>query len=751
MRILSIIFFVLVFNISLKAQNNVLNTYNEAEKWLNISDKIYKSNISCNWIGEGNKFWYSAKTSKGLEYFLVDIRKKSKKQFLNKESLSSLLNTKFKLNISANDLKLRDLSFIDGDLVKFKVDTLCLELNLSNYKIKSISPEKKIEVYESLSPDKKKIAFIKDYNLYVKDISTSNIEQLSFDGDKDISYACSLSWYFVRNESLQQKDEYEIDVKWSPDSKYIISTKYNRKKSSKLFLYQSNTKKGFRAQVHSYDRALAGDKDLTRVSYAIFDIEKNSQIETNIPENASFLEYPFQWKTNTLAYMHRYIRGYKEHQVISLDVRTGEWNVVVNEKSETYVDPNMYVYNICKKNNEFICSSEQDNWNQLYLYDLKSGKLKNKITKENCVVREITKVDEDNRTIYFRANGIEKGDPYYVYLYSINFDGRNLKLLSPVNAYHYASLSKNNKYIFDRYSRVDLPDKCVVRKASNGKKIMDVEQADISEIIKMGWKAPEMFKLKARDNTTDIYGLIYRPFNISKDKKYPIVDATYSGPQTIRTPKTFLGGLKNMDVSIAQLGFVVMTIDGLGSAFRSKKFHDFSYRNLGDIGCLDHIKAIKEMSVKYSNFDDSKVGIYGHSAGGYDATRALIIHPEFYSVAVSSAGNHDHRMAKAWWPELYMGFPAGTNYDQQSNVLHADKLKGKLLLVHGNMDNNVNPASSMKMADALINANKDFELLLIPNCNHSTLYYNKYFLRKRWDFFMKNLKNSEIPKEYIIK
>jgi len=440
----------------------------------------------------------------------------------------------------------------------------------------------------------------------------------------------------------------------------------------------------------------------------------------------------------------------KKGELIELDVITGKSRVVISESSDTYVDPNMLVYHLTKDAKEVIWSSEKEGWHQLYLYDYTTGTLKNKITTENYVVREICKVDEKKRKIYFRACGMEQGDPYYNYLYAVNFDGSGLKLLSPENAYHICSISPNTKYIFDNYSRVDLPNKFVIRNSKNGKLIMKVDETDIKDIVEMGWQAPEMYKVKSRDNKTNIYGLIYRPFNLDNKKTYPVIDGTYSGPQTIRTPKTFRRALVNMDVPMAQLGFVVVTVDGLGSAFRSKAFHDFSYKNLGDIGCEDHIKAIKELAVKYPYMDTDNVGIYGHSAGGYDSTHALLIHPEFYKVGVSSAGNHDHRSAKAWWPELYMGFPVGKHYDEQSNFFLADKLKGNLLLVHGNMDNNVNPAASMRMADALIEANKDFELLMIPGCNHGTLYYNKYFLRKRWDFFVKHLMHTEAPHNYKI-
>lgn len=726
--------------------------YQEAEKWLwsNIENKIYHTNISPNWIEEGDSFWYNTKTRKGQEYFLVDIKKKKKNHLFDHEKMATLLSSVLDKKISTYELKLDQVKLGKNQSISFQIDSSRLNINTNDY---TLIKQEKIKVKnktELVSPDKKKIAFIRNYNIYLKKDGKTGEEQLSTDGNAQLSYGTSISWYFVKNESANQKDQFEIDASWSPDSRYLICAKYNRKHAKNLYMYKSSPKEGFRAEVYSYERPIAGDKDLTRISYVIFDTETGKEIKCDLPENGVFLEYGFKWLNKTKAYTLRYYRGYQKRELIEVDAITGKSRVIISESAETYVDPNMLVYHVTKKSNEVIWSSEKEGWHQLYLYDYTTGKLKNKLTTGEYVVREICKVDEKKRKIYFRACGKEKGDPYYNYLYSINFDGSGLKLLSPDNAYHICSISPNTKYIFDNYSRVDLPNRFVIRNSKNGNLIMKVDETDIEDIIEMGWQAPEMYSVKARDNKTNIYGVIYRPFNLDNNKTYPVIDGTYSGPQTIRSPKTFRRGLINMDVPMTQLGFVVLTVDGLGSAFRSKEFHDFSYKNLGDIGCLDHIKAIKELSLQYPYMDINHVGIYGHSAGGYDSTHALLIHPEFYKVGVSSAGNHDHRSAKAWWPELYMGFPVGKHYDEQSNFFLADKLEGKLLLVHGNMDNNVNPAASMRMADALITANKDFELLMIPGCNHGTVYYNKYFLRKRWDFFVKHLMHKNPPNNYKI-
>jgi dipeptidyl aminopeptidase/acylaminoacyl peptidase len=334
-------------------------------------------------------------------------------------------------------------------------------------------------------------------------------------------------------------------------------------------------------------------------------------------------------------------------------------------------------------------------------------------------------------------------------LYSVDFAGDSIVLLTKEHCDHEVWLPENGNYFVDSYSRVDRPTDHVVRSLEDGSIIYRLATASVDSLFKTGWKYPEPFSVKARDGETNLYGLIFYPSDFDTAKSYPVIDATYSGPQAVRTPKSFARGYRNHDCSIAELGFIVVTIDGMGTAWRSKEFHDVSYMNLGDIGAEDHIGGIKQLAETRPWMDIERVGIYGHSAGGYDAAHALLTHPGFFKVGVSSAGNHDHRIAKAWWPEQYMGMP-GKHYDEQSNFNLAENLKGKLLLVHGDMDNNVNTASSLRLAAELIKHNKDFELIIIPNRNHG-LADHPYFIRKRWDWFVKYLLGVEPPKEYEVK
>lgn len=743
-----------LFTLNLSAQGT-LNDYQTAEKWMRdkVRKKIFNSYVDPEWTSDSKAFTYKIKTRRGKEFYIVHPENKSKKHAFNHNELARLLSArhdtiykpwKLPFNRVAADSNLH-LSFSISDS-NYIFDPFA---NTLTSVLKEFYSDK-----ESESPDKQHLAFIKDYNLYLIHTTTNDTIQLTFDGTEKHDYAAAFSWYYTRNLSANEPESPYIVVYWSPDSKNLIVPRYDRRKAQNLYLMKTTPESGFRSQIYTYERPLAGDSLSSTVSYYSFNIENGKQVTLDFVPESPYWEGEINWlEKENKVWSQVYSRGFTTLKLVEANASTGKTRVIINEEAKTsYIDPMIQVCRVLEGSNEIIWSSEKDGWHHLYLYDYSTGKLKHQITKGEYFIKHIEFVDTLNRKIFFMACGKDPNeDPYFNVLYSVNFDGSNLTRLTPETAYHEVEFSPDGKYFVTNYSRVDLPYVSKLYSVDNSTEILKVEQSDISELEKMGWQAPEPFKLKGRDGKTYIYGLIYRPFNFDKKKSYPVIDATYSGPHTIRTPKTFGRSVQNEDLSIAQLGFIVLTIDGFGSAYRSKEFHDYSYKNLGDIGGPDHIKAIKTLAKKYSFMDTCRVGIYGHSAGGYDAVRALLMYPDFYSVAVSSAGNHDHRIAKAWWPELYMGYPAGKIYDEQSNFTHAEKLQGKLLLVHGNMDQNVNPAGSMRMADALITANKDFDLLLINNNDHSQLYYNKYFIRKRWDYFVKHLLHVEPPKEYKIK
>ena len=373
----------------------------------------------------------------------------------------------------------------------------------------------------------------------------------------------------------------------------------------------------------------------------------------------------------------------------------------------------------------------------------------NKITSGDYVVKNLLSVDEENSVLYFEASGKEKDvNPYYSFVYKVNFDGSGQELLTPENAFHDISYSSGKDYFIDNYSTIDQPTVSVVRELKTGKIIHQISKADISNLLKKGYQSPKQFTATAKDGKTTIYGIYYLPTDFNAKKKYPIIDYTYSGPHIDITPKTFKAGLVGLQQPMAELGFVVVTVDGLGTNGRGKAFNDVSYNNLGD-GTTDHVFAIKELAGKNKFMNIDKVGIFGHSAGGYDAGRAMLLHNDFYKVGVASAGDHDHRMEKAWWPEMYMGYPVGDFYQEQSNITNASRLKGHLLLAHGGIDENVNPSATFKFAEALINAGKDFDLFIWPSRNHSFGRTNgDYFTKKRWDYFIEHLMGEEPLRHY---
>lgn len=740
--------------VSAMAQGS-LDDYKRAEKFLpqNVEKLVYNLRVNPNWIDEdGSRFWYRIRIRQGEKFILVNPEKNSQKPAFDHTRLAVALSKATGKTVKPLELPFERIEYLDnGKAIKFKIEKDNWTCDLKTYECTKIGPDEPRNPSESKSPDGKWIAFVKDFNLYVRETATGKEFQLTTDGKDKYDYATTLSWYKLFNESRPEKDKPQISVRWSPDSKKLVTLRLDRRKAQKLYLYQSMPEKGYRAVVYSYERALPGETDLTMTEHVIFDIAAKKQIPVDMEPYASHLSGNPRWfKDSKRLYFVKTYRGYQADDLLEIDAATGKTRVIIEERSKTNVDPTMRNIHMLNDGTEVLWTSERDGWNHIYLYDVKTGEVKAQVTKGEFVVRDIAHVDEKERVIYFIASGRRMDrDPYLRHLYRVNFDGSELLLLTPEIAEHEVRLSPDGKFFVDNLSRADMAPRSVLGRSSTGKTVRTLEEADITDLLATGWKWPEPFKVKARDGVTDIYGLIFRPSNFNPSKKYPVIDATYTGPHTFRTPKSFYRAYRNSDQPIAELGFIVITIDGLGTAMRSKQFHDFSYKNLGDIGAEDHIAGMKQLAEQYPFIDLSRVGIYGHSAGGYDAAHALLTHPEFYKVAVSSAGNHDHRMAKAWWPELWMGLPDGTHYEEQSNLTLAGNLEGKLLLVHGDMDNNVNPASSLRLAGELIKANKDFDLLIIPNRRHG-LSDHPYFIRKRWDYFVKHLLGVEPPKEYKI-
>ena len=727
--------------------------YEKAEQFLpkNISKLVRNVYLRTNQIEGTSHFWYKLQTEKGERYHFFDGDKIKSREAFDHVQLAEVIEGVTGKKVSPDSLKLPDLKFdLKHNTIQFLVDTVRYEVRLEEYTIEKVEEEKKYKKHQAISPDKKWIVEVRDYNLFLVDVKSGEEFQLTTDGIEKYEYATPLSWYRMVDISVGERYDPSIYLAWSKDSKKFVTFRLDRRKVGKLYLYQSLPDSGFRAKVWSYERALPGEDPITMEFY-IFDVENKTNVKVDLPPFADFTNsiYPTWLKDNETLYFARFQRGYKAVDLFKANVRSGEVQTLVTDRLQTMVEYQTINCKWKEDETEFFWTSERDGWNHIYRYD-KEGNLMNQVTEGEFVVRDIVKINDENELIYFVASGKETGvDPYYQFLYVSDFDGNEIKLLSNEAADHNIRIPEKGNYFIDSYSAADWPTDHVVRSLEDGRIIYRLAAAGTEKLFEAGWKFPEQFKVKARDGVTDIFGLIYYPSDFDKSKSYPVIDASYSGPQHVRTPKSFSRSTINYDRSIAELGFIVITIDGLGMAWRSKAFHNVSYKNLGDIGAEDHIGGIKQLAKTRPWMDTTRVGIYGHSAGGYDAARALLTQPDFYKVGVSSAGNHDHRIAKAWWPEQYMGMP-GKHYDEQSNFNLAKNLQGKLLLVHGDMDNNVNTASSLRLAAELIKHNKDFELLIIPNRNHG-LADHPYFIRKRWDWFVKHLLEDQPPKEYKIK
>lgn len=723
--------------------------YKRAEQYIhyNVYKLVKNVEVNPSWINSG--FVYKEETDAGYQFTFVSKKTGKKKPAFDHAILAKALEDKLGESFIRDSLPLGRPKFSDGK-VAFTLSDKNYSFNYKSKELIEASEDEPLGKNESLSPDKKWKVSVEDYNLWLTSMVSNEKVQLTTDGVDRYDYATPVSWY--QTTELESVEEYDpsLDIAWSPDSKRFIAYRMDRREMKRLYLYQSVPDSGMRAKVWHYDRPLPGENSAKMLEFFVFDIENKSQKPIDIKPFEDFLVnvYP-QWLSDSKRiFMSHFSRGYKSIQAYIVDAQSGEAKEIVFEESPTMVEYQMHFSYITPDDKYLIWASERDGWNHLYLYSIESLKLERQLTKGEFVVRSIAHVSNDN--IWFVAGGKEVDrDPYYRHLYKTDFNGSEPILLTPENADHDIRVSEDGKTFVDNVSRIDMPTVSNYRNMDNGKLISEVQRANIDQLLAIGYRLPEPFKVKCRFGKEDIYGAIFYPSNFDSNKLYPVIDATYSGPQAVRTPKSFIRGYRNGEQPLAEVGFIVITVDGLGSALRSKAFHNFSYANLGDIGSDDHIAAILQLARERSYMDTTRVGIYGHSAGGYDAARALLIRPKFYKVGVSSAGNHDFRMSKAWWDEQYMGLP-GPHYIEQSNLTWADRLEGKLLIFTGDMDQNVNPANTLRLAAEFIRHNRDFDMYIYPNANHD-LYSYPYIIRRRWDYFVEHLLGVSPPKNYEIK
>ena len=661
--------------------------------------------------------------------------------------------------------------------VRFKEKTESFTINLKslektdNNHTTKIETKKNIQVVkknrnEFLSPNGKLAAYIEDFNLWIRNTKTGKRIQLTFDGEKDYGYATNNAGW------IQSKGPV---LKWSPKSDKIATFRQDARGVGEMYLTTTNVG---HPKLQAWKYALPGDEKIFEIERLIIDIKSKKIIKLKMKNDfqrstttdhiagrgGELLDTQWSEDSSKLAFISS-SRDHKEAHLKIADSKTGNVYSIHKESVDTYYESGVRSENwkVLFDSNEFIWYSEKDNWGHIYLYDLNTKKLKNRITSGNWLVRKVMHIDNDKREIIFTAGGKEKGNPYHVYMYKVNFDGNNLTCLTPEKGTHSINPSPNWNYFVTTYSTTKNAPKSIL-KDRDGKTLFQLSTSNTDELKENGWQEPIEFNVKARDEKTNLYGLLYLPSNYKKNEKYPVLNYIYPGPQSGSVGNySFMVARRDFQ-ALAELGFAVVAVDAMGTPGRSKSFHDAYYGNMGDNGLPDNIAAIKQLSKKYTSMDLTKVGIWGHSGGGFASTGALLRYPEFYDVAVSSSGNHDNRNYEADWGEKWQGLmqpvdlniednnseydSRKTNYDSQANQLLVENLKGKLLIAHGMLDDNVPPSNTMLVVDELIKANKDFDLILFPNKRHGYGDLSNYMMRRKWDYFVKHLKGVEPPKEF---
>jgi dipeptidyl aminopeptidase/acylaminoacyl peptidase len=607
----------------------------------------------------------------------------------------------------------------------------------------------------SMSPDGKKAIFICDWNLWVKDVATGQERQLTTDGVKDFGYATSnAGWATTAAPSLS----------WSPDSKKIATQQQDERKVGDMYLVETPVNGGHPV-LRAWKYPLPGDPDVAMISRVVIDVDTGKMKRLLMKpdfhramseDNIDMGEYLWSPDSSQLAFVST-DRFHKNSTAKVADVASGEIRTLYTETEQTHVQTRVQ-WQILWDTKETVWYSQRDGTANMYLYDQETGKLKNQITTGAGPVTRVNRIDHDTRTMWYEADGREKGqDPYFTHLYRVGLDGKNNVSLTPDNGTHSVQISPDGKYVIDTFSQPDVAPETVLRDGKTGALIMPLEKADITKLLATGWKPPMQIKMKAANGKDDIYGMLFRPTNFDPSKKYPIINNAYPGPQSGSVGSRAFTVARGDKQALAELGFVVVSIDGTGTPNRSKAFTDAYYGAMGRHNTIpDQIAGMKELATKYPWIDINKAAMWGHSGGGFITADALLRAPynDFFKVGIAESGNHDQRQYEDDWGERYEGplvkNPDGTdNYSVEATQTQAAGLKGHLFLIHGTMDNNVPPYNTLLVADALIKANKEFDMLLIPNSAHGYTPAN-YVMRRRWDYFVKYLLDAEPPHDYVI-
>lgn len=611
----------------------------------------------------------------------------------------------------------------------------------------------------ALSPDGKYEVFIRDWNLWLREVESGDEKALTTDGIKDFGYATDNAGWKHSNRPI---------VSWSPDSRKIATFQQDQRHVSNMYLVK--TKVGA-PELMEWKYPLPEDEDIIRIHRVIIDISgaeprmtrlklapdaRRGTLCDDISCEGGLDDISWSEDSQHLVFVST-SRDHKEAHVRMADCESGEVSDIFQEIVETQFESGQGTINwkYLSATNEIIWYSERSDWGHLYLYDAESGALKHPITTGEFVVLSVSRIDQENRLIYFTAGGKEEGNPYYQYLYRVDFSGENLMLLSPEMGNHRISFSPDGKYFVDTYSQPDVPPVYEVRDMEGELKTV-LEKTDISRLEASGWKVPTPFKVRSANDRWDLYGVMHTPLKMEAGKKYPVVLYIYPGPQGGSVRGWGFRSARGDHQALAELGFIVVALEGSCNPGRSKSFHDACYGDMGENTLPDQVSGLRQLADKYGYLDLDRVGIWGHSGGGFATAAAMFKYPDFFKVGISESGNHDNRNYEDDWGERYIGLEVidedgVSNYEHQANQSHAANLKGKLLIIHGGMDDNVPPYNSYLVADALIKANKDFDFLLLPNARHGYGADSNYIMRRRWDYFVQHLMQATPPKEFQIK
>jgi dipeptidyl aminopeptidase/acylaminoacyl peptidase len=748
--------------------------YAQAERFMdyNVEPLVYHSVERPVWLGDG-QFRYRDAGPDGVTFMLVDAAKRTKGAAFDQGKVAAGLNAAIKSGkltltlttpLDAGHLPIDDFTLEDeGRAVLLTMGrrlVRCELIGKGECKADSDLFGRGAGVAYDLSPDGKKAAFIRANNLWVREVGSGRETQLTTDGVAEFGYATDNAGWTHSDRPI---------LVWSPDSKKIATFQMDQRKVGEMTLV--STAVGH-PTVQTWRYPLAGDKDVATIERVIVDVDGRKVVRLKMPPDqhrSSLCDDvscagghgwdDVQWSEDgtQLAFVST-SRDHRQEWMRVADAETGVVREVLSERVATFFENGNGRVNwrTLPRSNEALWFSERDGWGQIYLYDLTTGGLKNQITHGEGNVTEVLRVDEKARAIYFLAVGKEAGrDPYYAALYRVNFDGTGMKLLTPEDADHAVTFSPDGREFVDVASTPTTPEIAVVRD-DDGKVVMEVAHEDISRLRATGWQPLTPITVKARDGRTDLYGFLFKPTKFDAAKKYPVIDRVYPGPQTGSCgSRSFSAAHKDMQ-SLAELGFVVVCIDGMGTAGRLKSFHDALYGDMADNTIPDQVAGIKQLAARYAWIDVERVGIHGHSGGGAATAAAMFHAPEFFKVGVSESGNHDNRVYEDDWAEKWAGLltknaDGTTNYDSQANENFAKNLKGRLLLIHGTMDDNVPPNNTLLVVDALIKANKDFDLLMVPNAAHDYAAATPYVTRRRWDYFVRYLAGGEPPVEYRMK